>query len=114
MAKSKPFATPVRGSPRTDLSGCEIYTTAEPCAMCVATMHVAGIDKVYYASASPESAAFVARLAAVDAKWTRKLSSDALRHEVGLPIDSRAMPAQQVLAAEAHALFDEYATKLGA
>ena len=98
----------------TDLSGCQLYTTAEPCAMCVATMHVAGIEKVYYASASPESAAFVARLAAVDAKWKRRLTSDALRREVGLPIESRAMPAQQLLASEAQALFDAYATKLGA
>ena len=98
----------------TDLSGCQLYTTAEPCAMCVATMHITGIEKVFYASASPESAAFATRLAAIDAKWTRRLSSEALRREVGLPIERRTMPAQQLMAAEAHALFDAYATKLGA
>lgn len=33
-----------------DLSGCELYTTCEPCEMCVATMFCARIGKVYYAN----------------------------------------------------------------
>lgn len=98
----------------TDLSGCDLYTTAEPCAMCVATMNVAGIARMFYASASPESAAFAARLAVVDPRWQRRMSNDALRNEVGLPLDQRAMPAGQLLAREAHELFDIYARRLNA
>ena len=33
-----------------DLGGCELYTSCEPCALCVAAMAIAGIARLYYAA----------------------------------------------------------------
>ena len=39
-----------------DLSGCEIYTTGEPCPMCLAAVLWANIDKVYYGCRAEDEA----------------------------------------------------------
>jgi guanine deaminase len=98
----------------TDLRGADLYTTAEPCAMCVATMYLTGIGRLYYASAAAESGAFMTRLGAVDPRWARRISAPDLRREVSLAVDQRQMPATSLLAAEAHALFEDYARRHGA
>ena len=40
-----------------DLSGCVLYTTGEPCPMCLAAIMWAGIEKVYYAKTLDENSA---------------------------------------------------------
>ena len=37
-----------------DLSGCEIYTSSEPCQMCLAAIKYANIDRLYYASVAKD------------------------------------------------------------
>lgn len=39
-----------------DLSGCEIYTTGEPCPMCYSAIHWARIDKIYYGCTREDAA----------------------------------------------------------
>lgn len=39
-----------------DLSGCEIYTSCEPCPMCLGAIYWAHLDKIYYGN-SKENAA---------------------------------------------------------
>lgn len=46
-----------------NLRGCSVYTTLEPCAMCVATMGMAGIDHVYYGQSDPVFGKAAERLA---------------------------------------------------
>ena len=39
-----------------DLSGCELYTTAEPCAMCLSAGMLAKIDHIYYGCTAEDTA----------------------------------------------------------
>ena len=92
----------------TSLEGADLYTSAEPCSMCVAAMYQAGIQRLFYAGAASDSAAFFARLSEHDGKWARRLSSQELRHQVGLRIEQRDMPAKQLLAEDMIAVFDAF------
>ncbi len=49
----------------TDLSGAVMYTSAEPCAMCVATMLLSNMSKLVFAAGADDSGAFMAALAAL-------------------------------------------------
>lgn len=92
-----------------ELTGCDLYTSCEPCPMCVATMHVAGIERLFYASTMEQSAAFFARLAEHDPKWVRRrLSGHDLRREVALPTGERAMPSKRLLGDLGQQLFDDF------
>ena len=97
----------------TDLTGAEMYTTAEPCSMCVATMILCGIEKLYYAAGPDDSAALMGKLAAKNPSARRRFSMAELRAEVGLPSDKRQMPVERLGVAEVQALFDEFGRRHG-
>ncbi len=81
------------GSP--SLAGCTIYSSAEPCPMCLAAIYWAGIGRVYYANERAAAAA-----AGFDDAF--------LYQEVALPITERALPMTQHLADEGQAAFDAW------
>ncbi|MEM8743401.1 MAG: nucleoside deaminase [Pseudomonadota bacterium] len=95
------------------LYGCDLYTSCEPCSMCVAIMYIAGIERLYYASTIAESAEFFSQLVEKDQKWSRRISAVELRREVGLPMHERSMPAQRILGDLGQNVFDDFVDRQG-
>ena len=99
----------------TNLGGATMVTTAEPCAMCVATMLLSGVDQLVFAAGADDSAAFMAKLVAQNPSVRRRFSMAELREEVGLPTDARThLPMKREGQAEAVAIFDAFAAKSAA
>ena len=92
----------------TDLSGCELFTSCEPCGLCVAAMYRAGIAKVYYAASLQQSdAAFES--ASPPPAISAATDNAQLGRQLAKPPEERDMPAEQMMAAEAYsALRDWY------
>src|SRR4029077_10344270 len=71
-----------------DLNGSDLYSSCEPCALCVAAMNIVGIRKLYYASSLDQSgAAFAGVLRAA----RHPIDILELRAESGKPIAGRKM-----------------------
>lgn len=74
------------------LVGCEIYSSSEPCPMCLASIYWAHLDAIYFGN----SCADAARAGFDDAVFYKQLS---------LPRDTRIIPSQQLLRDEASESF---------
>jgi len=80
----------------TDLSGSEIYTTCEPCLLCVSAIWWAKISRMYYAYTQQDCEKI-------------GFSTKELVEEVARPLHLRKLPAKRILAEEAEILFQEWA-----
>lgn len=80
------------------LEGCEIYSSCEPCPMCLGAIYWARPDKLYYAAT---------RMHAADADFDDSFIYD----EVSLPIKDRKIPTIQFMQDEAEAVFKEWIEK---
>lgn len=89
-----------------DLSGCDLYTSCEPCAMCVATMEIAGISRLYYAASMDQAGIAFAGLTRAE---RHPIDTEALRLAAGAGIGERALPAKQAMDTEAVAILDAWA-----
>ena len=72
----------------TNLVGCDIYASCEPCAMCVAALWWAGVDRVFFGCSLEEAAAL-------------GYGDLDLLKEVSLPIAERRIAGQRLLENEA-------------
>ena len=91
-----------------DLRGCDLYTSCEPCALCVAAMTIAGIAQLYYAADMEQSRT---RLGALPASVRFPTDVAELRHECGHPVEDRHMPAIQALSEEAAEILERWAAQ---
>lgn len=74
------------------LKGCEIYTSCEPCPMCLSAIYWARLDRIWYGNTQADAAAIQ-----FDDEW--------LYREVALPASKRSLPAVELLRGEALAVF---------
>ncbi len=81
-----------------DLSGAEIYTSCEPCPMCLGAILWARLDRMCYAANRADAAAI-------------GFDDDAFYVEVAKPVDARGLPAKRLLGDEARAVFAAWFAK---
>ena len=78
-----------------DLSGCEIYTSCEPCPMCLGAIYWAKIEKLFYGATKDDAA----KAKFIDAE---------LYEQFRLPKDQRTIASVQMMRDEALKVFDQW------
>lgn len=81
---------------RFDLKGAVIYTSCEPCPMCLAAIYWARIDRIYYANTRADAAEI-------------QFDDDLIYTEIPKAPEKRIIPAEQLLRDEAQGVFRQWA-----
>lgn len=81
-----------------DLTGCTIYTSCEPCPMCLSAIYWARISRIFYAN---------------DRKDAKKIgfADDFIYDEIGKSVDDRSLPISQFMRTEALEAFRKWEEK---
>lgn len=77
------------------LAGCDLYTSCEPCPMCLGAIYWARPDRVYYAATRHDAAA-------------GGFDDEFIYQEIGAAPDSRKIPMTQVETGDAARVFDKW------
>ena len=77
------------------LADCELYTSCEPCPMCLAAIYWARLKKVYYANSRRDAAKI-------------HFDDELIYREVARPVSRRLIAMKQLLRGEAGQVFAEW------
>lgn len=95
--------TAIRGACRVldtfNLAGCELFTSCEPCPMCLGAIYWARLDRVFYANTKVDAAAV-------------GFDDAFIYDELALPIGGRKVPFVSMLRDEALAVFRAWDAKV--
>jgi guanine deaminase len=81
------------------LRDATLYTSAEPCPMCMAAAYWAGIKAVYYAAQIEDALAYGG------------FDDSMIYAEIKKPVGERSIPTKQIMRAEAVEVWKKYAAK---
>ena len=82
-----------------DLSGCDIYSSCEPCPMCLGAIYWAHLNHLYFAGTKTDAAE-----AGFDDAF--------IYQELPLPINERKLPTEEMMNKEAQAAFEAWKTNV--
>lgn len=80
------------------LDGCEIYTSCEPCPMCMAAIYWARPERVYYANSKTDAAQI-------------GFDDNFIYEELALPYQNRSIPLKRIKEKDALEAFKEWEKK---
>lgn len=80
------------------LNDCILYTSCEPCPMCLGAIYWAQINKIYYANNRSDAASI-------------NFNDDYIYNELSLNLNERSIPIKQIIASEAFEVFKEWNQK---
>jgi tRNA(Arg) A34 adenosine deaminase TadA len=81
-----------------ELKGCDLYTSCEPCPMCLSAIYWARVRSVFYGNTRRDAAKI-------------DFDDEFLYRQVALPIKKRALKMKPLLREEALIAFQEWSTK---
>lgn len=82
-----------------ELRGADLYTSCEPCPMCLSAAYWARVDRIFYASTREDAA-------------RHQFDDDFIYREIPLPLDRRKIPMRQLARDEAYEVFKAWDLKL--
>lgn len=80
------------------LQGCEIYTSCEPCPMCLSAIYWARLDKIWFANTHEDAAAI-------------DFDDSFIYEQIAQPPQARSIPRERLMASEALEVFRQWAAK---